>query len=220
VNADQPPATHPETPPSPVAAALAEPYSSGELRLLLQNPGRTFDVVLAGRERLAATIGAGRTPWLLVSVLLLCTTLASLPYGIVRGAECWWKIAALLGGSTLLCFPSLQVFGAYLGCRLRPIQNLALALVISSVAALFTLGFCPIVWFLGQTMAVGDWIDADVASLVMLAAALAAGLAQLTRCASTDPSLRANGSLPLLAVWQLLVAFVALRMARALGLFG
>lgn len=116
----------------------------------------------------------------------------------------------------MLCYPALQVFGAYLGSRLRPSQNLALALVVSGVAALFTLGFAPIVWFLGQTMRAGDSIDTDTASTVMLGAALLAGLVQLSCCATHDRMLRRNGIL--LIAWQVLVICIALRMARSLNL--
>lgn len=203
--------------PTPVPIAVpAEPYSTAELRQLLRRPAAAFDLVLARRDRLAATITAGTAAWGLALLLLVCTALASLPYGLVRGADAWWRIGVLFSGAVLLCYPALQVFGAYLGSRMQPAQNLALALVVSSVAALFSLGFFPIVWFLGQTMQVGDWIDADTASVVMLAAALLAGLLQLSRCLVRDASLRANGLL--LLVWQLLVVGVALRLARTLGL--
>jgi len=201
--------------PTP-AAAPAEPYSITELQLVLRRPGSAFDLVLARRDRLAATITTGSAVWWLALVLLACTALASLPYGFVRGTSAWWKVGVLFSGSVLLCYPALQVFGAYLGSRMQPAQNLALALVVSSVAALFTLGFFPIAWFLGQTMQAGDWIDANVASVVMLGAALLAGLLQLSRCLVRDASLRTNGLL--LAAWQFLVVCVALRMARALDL--
>lgn len=201
-------------PPPPVA-----PFTAVELRALARRPDRAFDLLLGSRERLAATVGDERPPWLLAAVLLATTALASLPYGLVHGGLACWKIGALFGGSVLLCWPSLQVFGAYLGRGLQPAQSLALALVISCVAALFTLGFFPILWFLQVTMEHGDRIDAADASLGMIVFALLAGLLQLTRCAAENTRLRANRSLPLLLVWQALVVFVALRMARALALF-
>ena len=205
------------TPPALPTAVL--PFDDAELRLLLHKPSRALQVVLAERQRLAASIAAARTPWLLVLVLLGCTVLTALPYGCVLGLAAWWKIAALFGGSVLLCFPSLQVFGSYLGSRMLPVQNLALALVISAVAALFTLGFFPIVWFLDLTMRGGDWIDGAQASVVLLAVALLAGIGQLAHCVALDRSLRPlPSSYLMLLVWQLLVTFVTWRMARALGL--
>ncbi len=38
----------------------------------------------------------------------------------------------------VICFPSLQVFSAYLGVKISITQNLALALIIPAAAALFT----------------------------------------------------------------------------------
>ena len=211
------PAPAPAPPPAgPIA--IAAPYTAAELRAVWRHPDHAFEFLLARRDRLAASIAGGDTLWQLVLVLVACTVLASIPYGFVRGSGSWWKIGVLFGGSVCLCFPSLQVFGAYLGSRLRPTQNVALALVISSVAALFTLGFFPILWFLGQTMMAGDWIDANVASIVMLGAALAAGLAQLLRLVRHDQALLPSRSVALLVAWQLLVLFVTLRMARALEL--
>lgn len=223
-----PPDPTPDPLPAPrvrpaAAAALPapRPFDDGELAAVLRRPAQALAVVLAERQRLAASIGSGSAPWRLVLLLLACTALAALPYGLVLGLPAWWKIAALFGGSVLLCYPSLQVFGSYLGSRLQPLQNLALALVIAAVAALFTLGFCPIVWFLQATMRQGDWIDAAKVSVVLLAAALLAGLAQLTHCVALDRTLRPQPtSYGLLLAWQLLVLFVTLRMARALDLLG
>jgi hypothetical protein len=207
--------------PTLPAPVLPTPFAAAELRGVLRDPAQALEIVLAARPRLAASIAAVGRPWPLVAVLALCTTVASLPYGLVLGASAFWKVTVLFGGSVLLCFPSLQVFGAYLGSRLQPVQNLALSLVIASVAALFTLGFAPIAWFLTATMAQGDWIDAHDVSLVLLAAALVAGLGQLTRCVRLEAGLLPNrSSLAVLVAWQALVVFVTLRMARALGLLG
>lgn len=210
------------TDPTPTPApAPALPFASAELRTLRREPARAFEILLTDRERLAATVAAVPRPWSLVAVLLACTALATVPYGVVRGGAAFWKVGALFGGAALLCFPSLQVFSAYLGSRLQPVQNLALSLLVAAVAALFTLGFSPIVWFLDLTMAEGDWIDASSASSVLLAAALTAGLAQLLRCSRLHEGLLpCRGSFGLLLGWQLLLAFVSLRLARSLDLLG
>ena len=219
--------THPLTEPPPpngasaTAAVATHPaFTDSELRSALRRPAEVLDLVLSRRQRLAASIAEGNNPWLLAALLAVCSVIASVPFGIVRGVGAWWKVAALFGGTALLCFPSLHVFGAFLGGRLRPARNLAFALVIPGVAALFTLGFFPIAWFLAVTMQAGDVIDADKAATAMLAAALLAGLAHVSRCAAQHRSLLANGSWPLLFAWQCLVVFVAFRLARALALFG
>ena len=201
------------------APPAAVPIGDDELRTLLREPGRAFDLLLGSRDRLAATIRDDQPPRTLCVALLVATALASLPFGLVHGGAAGWKIAALFGGSVLLCWPSLQVFASYLGTPLRPAQSLALALTIAAVAALFTLGFAPILWFLRVTMTTGDHIDATDAACGMLALALLAGLWQLARCSGADARLRNHRSFFLLLVWQLLVVFVAVRMARALALF-
>ena len=213
-----------DLPPDTPSPALeppppAEPFAPGELHALLRHPGHAFELLLAERERLAATVAGGAPPWSLCLVLLLATALAAVPYGLAQGGAAWWKVAALFGGSTLLCWPSLQVFGAYLGIRRGPANSLALALVIAAVASLFTLGLAPIRWFLELTMQQGDLIDAGTASRGMLALALLAGLLQLGLCTATNGDLRALRSRGLLLLWSALLLFVTVRMARAIALF-
>lgn len=121
----------------------------------------------------------------------------------------------------LLCSPSLQVFGAWIGCRLRSGQTLALALVVAAVAALFSLGFAPILWFLDVTMRDGDWIDAADVARLLLGCSLLAGLVQLLQSVLARPQvLRSRGGAWLLLGWELLVLGVTWRMARVLGLLG
>lgn len=214
-----PAAPSPESVPPPPAPPPAEPFATGELQALLRHPGQAFELLLAERERLAATVAGGAPPWTLCLVLLLATALAAVPYGLAQGGAGWWKVATLFGGSTLLCWPSLQVFGAYLGIRRGPANSLALSLVIAAVASLFTLGLAPIRWFLELTMQHGDLVDADTASRGMLALALLAGLMQLGLCASANGELRAVRSRGLLLLWSALLLFVTVRMARAIALF-
>jgi len=209
------------TPTSSSATTAAEPFGFADLVGMARSPSRVLDMVLAERPRLAASIALSTAPWTLVAVLVLCTAVASLPYGVVDGWSNAWRVAALYGGSVLLCWPSLQVFGAYLGSSLRPLQNLALSLLIASVAALFSLGFAPIVWFLRATMVNGDWIDGNAVYVVLLAFGLFAGLGQFSRCVAGHRDLRPFGPAGILLLsWQVLVVFVTWRMARALGLVG
>jgi hypothetical protein len=204
-------------PPTPtLAPEPAAAWSMTEIDAVWRHPDRTFEIVLACPDRLAATIAGGRQLLPLLRVLLACTVLATLPYGLVMGLHAVWKLGALYGGSVLLCWPSLQVFASFLGHRVHPAQSLALALVMSSVAALFTLGFVPIQWFLGVTMTAGDRITSADTSAVMLTGAGIAGLLQVWRGTRRAP----QQVHPALLVWQLLVVFVTLRMARVLGLPG
>jgi hypothetical protein len=197
--------------------APATPFAGAELAAMLRWPGRSFDAVLGEHRRLGASL-AGPPAWRLAAVLTALIALTSLPFGVVlTGADCW-KVAALFGGSVLLCWPSLQVFGAYLGCGLHPAQSLALALLTACVATMFTFGFAPILWFLQVTMQHGDRVDAADAASAMLTVALLAGLAHAARCCAARTAGHRDRAFVLLIVWQVLVLMLTIRMARALGL--
>ena len=112
----------------------------------------------------------------------------------------------------------LVLVGAYLGVRLQPIQCLAIALVIPSAAALFTLGFAPIYWFLQFTMPAADagW---NVTRIVLLVLSLVLALSHVNRCLYSDARLAPlRDSWALWAGWQLLVVFLTWRMAETLGM--
>lgn len=190
-----------------------------ELHHLLRSPARAVDFVLADHGRLAASIARGQAPLLLSGLLLACSLVASLPYALANGWTVPWRIGALYSGSVLVCWPSLQVFGSFLGIRLHPTQSLQLSLLIAAAASIFTLGFAPIVWFLRATMRSGDWVDVDSMYRVLLVLALLGGIGQLGRCIGTNPALRGlRAAWPLLVAWQGLVLFITWRMARTLGL--
>jgi hypothetical protein len=149
--------------------------------------------------------------------LLLSSVLFALPFGAVLDLGRFWKVAWLLIGSLLICFPSLHIFSVYFGSRLSVAQNLCLSLSITSVAALFTFGFFPILWFFDATMpSTAATVTSDGIAVFLLTLSLLAGLGQLTGL------LRAGGarialSLFLLA-WQVLFVFITFRMACFLDL--
>lgn len=207
------PSSPPEPPPAP-----SQPFTTDDLRACLWRPQRTLDVVLVERGRLVASVLAPRTLLPLVAVLLLCGVVFAVPFGLVDGPRRAGHIATLLVGSVLLCFPSLQVFGAYLGLRLTLAQNLAIALLIPSAAALFTFGFFPIHWFLLATMGDAPSTGSTI-RVVLLSASLLLGLSHCNRCLFLDRSLQAfRASWVLWIAWQALLLFISWRMARALGL--
>ena len=124
-------------------------------------------------------------------------------------------------GSVLLCFPSLQVFGSYLGVRMHPAQNLAIALVIPSAAALFTFGFAPIYWFLDFTMPVDAGTQGGtVTRVVLLVFSLLLALSHLNRCLFADSNLKVlRENWALWVGWQVLLVFLTYRMAETLDMF-
>jgi hypothetical protein len=206
------------TVPAPAAAAPPEPFAAAEWQAALARPTLLLDLLFAQRERFGASVAQGHGLLLPAGLLLACSVLTALPYGLVLSPRHGYRVALLFTGSLLICWPSLCVFGNYVGLRLRPLQMLLLALPISSIAGLFTFGFFPILWFLIATMRDGDQITGQGASLALLAIALLAGLAWLLRCLDAATELRDGAARWLLPGWQLLLTFVTMRMARALEL--
>lgn len=129
-------------------------------------------------------------------------------------------MTALYLGSTLIRVPSLFVFTGYTGTRVSLAQILVLALMIPASAALFTLGFAPILEFLRLTMAEEPKeIGWDSISKVLLGISLAAGIIQLWRCflgsrQKANPALLAL----VLLVGHGVFLYVFTRMFRVLGL--
>ncbi|HEX6811407.1 MAG TPA: hypothetical protein VF384_07280 [Planctomycetota bacterium] len=209
------PEPRPETPTAPTPP---EPFAPAEWQAAVAQPARLLELLFAQRERFGASVARGQELRLPAVLLLGSSVLTALPYGLVLSPQHGYRIALLFTGSLLLCWPSLCVFGSYVGCRLRPLQMLMLALSIGSIAGLFTFGFFPILWFLLATMRDGDLVTGHGASLALLAIALLAGLAWLLRCLDGTSELCSRGTRWLLLGWQVLVGFVTLRMARALEL--
>jgi len=192
------------------------PHGAGDLVRVFTRPLRAVDLVLAERARLVTTAMHG-SPVLLSAVLLFTSVVFTLPYGFVLGEP--WRIAVLYVGSIAICWPSLHVFTAFLGLRCAPGQSLFLALVSTAVAALFTFGFFPVLWFLTATMPEQSRVTAAHVSTLLLALALFAGLAQPARCL-LDAKNHELSSIPpwLLLAWDALVLLICHRMATVLEL--
>ncbi|MCA8979104.1 MAG: hypothetical protein H6831_06030 [Planctomycetes bacterium] len=227
-----PPARPSAGPPSPALRAAAwrieeraariaaiEPHTGAELRRALVSPFGALELVLADQERVAKDIlGAGGVTRL-IAVLLGVSLLYSVPYGLVLGLDFTWRVGALFLGSLAICLPSLQVFSNFIGIRIDVGRNAALTLLVTSVAAAFSFGFFPILWFLRATMADGEIVNLTGLSVLFLTVALFAGIAQLLRCLGVMTAVTGRrDSLWLIVVWLCLLLFVTLRMARTLGL--
>ncbi|MCA8976876.1 MAG: hypothetical protein KDC98_19290 [Planctomycetes bacterium] len=177
--------------------------------------------MLAERHRLVATVRAGTASTALLAVLAICSTAFAVPFSLVDGGARLGHVAILFLGSVLICFPSLQVFGSYLGVRLSLAQNLALSLVIPSAAALFTLGFFPIYWFLDATMPADAAVTGTSIRVALLVCSMLLALSHCNRCLFVDAALRAlRTRWPLWLGWQVLLLFITYRMATTLGMFG
>jgi len=213
--------TDPAAPLPAAAAAPAAAFAPGELRASLARPHRALDILLAQRARLTATVRAHENLAMLAALMLACSIAFTVPFACVRGIPKAADVAVLFVGSTLLCFPSLQVFSSYLGATLTVAQNLVLALLVPSAAAMFCLGFFPIYWFLDLTMARDAAVNARDIAIGLLVVSLVLGLSHLNRCLFADSALAGLRSSWLLLVgWQVLLLFITYRMALVLGILG
>lgn len=197
----------------------AEPLTREELSASLLRPHRMLDVVLGEPRRLSSNILAGVELRALVLALLVCSTLFTVPFALVDGWSRLAHVAMLYLGTVLLCFPSLLVFSSYLGVKIHAAQSLTIALVIPAAAAVFTLGFAPIYWFLDATMPEGGGVGGVAMRITLLVLSLVLGLSQVNRCLLANEKFRAmRDSWPLWFGWQLLLILLSIRMARTLGL--
>ena len=210
----------PEASPSPrPPEPQALPFAAEQLRGLLRHPHLLPDVVLGAPARVAASVLDPASRRALLPVLLGGSALFAIPYGLVLEPGRAWRIGILLLGTLAICFPSLHVFGAYVGRKITLAQNLALGLVIPCVAAVFTFGFFPIVWFLRATMDEGTRIGPGDLSSFLLVVSLVAGLGQIWRCTSSRKELQPAGpTLFVMVGWHVLFLFIAFRLASVLGL--
>jgi hypothetical protein len=216
----------PNVPPSLPACSQAEEaiaFSQEEYEGALKRPQQTIEYVLGSRSRLARSVWDGEAPWRLAAMLLAVSLLASIPYGIVSPHGDWWKIAVLYCGSLAICFPSLHIFAQFFGVKLKLMRSLALSMIITATAAIFTFGFFPIIWFLKFSIIRREQtvIGPDELSTFLLYVSLALGLVQIGRCLS-DPGFRRAQKSPslwfLFILWAPLLIFITYRMACRLEL--
>lgn len=194
------------------------PWSEQDLVEVWRRPHRAADILLTYPERLGATVANERLI-ALNGTLLMVSVLFALPFGLILGPDKLWSVGILFLGSLAVCFPSLHVFSAFIGRRVDIGQDLALALSIAAVAALFAAGFAPIFWFLQATMGESVLLSARFLGNGLLAFSLFAGLTYQARCMRATPELKASpGAASVLIIWHLLLVFVVVRMAGALGL--
>ena len=210
------------TSPLPIECTqgFATSHSRDELVAALRHPQQLLQLVLVQRERLHTSIARDQHLWWLAGSLALGTVLYALPFGAVLGLTKCWRVSALLLGSIAICVPSLHVVGAFIGSRLQLAQTLCLALIVSSVAALFTFGFFPIIWFLSATMEQGSAISASGIAVLLLCIAQAAGVARFLGSQHAVSLLREFKPTfkVLLVGWLGLLLFITGRLAMALEL--
>lgn len=214
---DSPTPPVPTPPPLPVPP---EPFSARDLRRAAARPSLLVECLLGRNDRLGSTLSGGNATWTLAVLLTAVSLLSPIPYGLLAPTASAWKVAVLFAGSLGICFPCLYMFGQYLGLDLGLARSLALALIVTAVAGLFTLAFAPIIWFITFTVQVdpGSTISPRGLSVFLLAVCLLLGVVQMYRCLLGPHTLSRqfpNGPL-LVTTWLALLAFITFRMARLL----
>ena len=226
-SADPEPPADPRPPPRRSTAASArvlppaEPHSLEEIRRALGRPDLLVDLVLAAPRRLASDIASRANTGPVATLLAVASVAFAVPYGCVHGFGSWWRMVPLFLGTVAICFPSLHVFCSYLGLRVTLAQNLVLALTISAVAAIFSLGFAPILAFLRLTIDPGAHeVGWESLSVLLLAASLLAGIAQLWRCLRGWNGMATPRSFAIvLLFWHVMLIYIFARMGTVLGLW-
>lgn len=206
---------------SPATALVPPvPYELRDLIGALKSPSGLMQVILSDKERLAATLFSGRHTVVLASCLLVGAIVFALPFGAIHDWRRAWVVIALYLGPIVVCLPSLQVVGQYIGIKMAPSHFVAFGLSFAATAAMFSFGFFPIQWFLSATMHdEGSIVRAADIGKVLLTISFAAGVFTMFRileCARKHRWL--TSGIGLLVAWQALLAFISLRMAHTLGL--
>ena len=214
---EQPTADEPPAPMPRAEVPEAKAFAVEEIQQIFRSPLASFDLVLAQQARLSQTIRHGERPLLLAMALFFTTLLFSLPFGAVVDISRFWRVALLLLGSLAICLPSLAVFSSYLGGKVDVRQHLSLGLVLTGVAALFTFGFFPVLWFLRVTMADDSVLGVPQLSMVLLIVAQFAGVARLLRVLGNLSGV-GESYRPVIAGWLFLFSFITYRMAVVLDL--
>lgn len=156
--------------------------------------------------------------WRIIVAMVVMAILCMLIYGLVvgtfsRGAQLWIAPVKMVIGlliSTLICLPSLYIFGCLSGSRARLSEMAGLVAGKLLLMALLLIGFAPVAWLFSEstnsicwmgTLHLTFWAIATVFGLRFLAAGFAA----------TQARSRAG-----LVVWSIIFVLVALQMTTAL----
>jgi hypothetical protein len=196
-----------------------EAYEKKELLFSFLLPHRAIAVILSDRGRFAASVSEKKELGFILLLLYFISSLAPIPYSLLSRADDYWRISVLYLGSVFICFPSLIVFGAFLGMKIHAPQMLSFSLLISATAALFTLGFAPIIWFFRITMDETSSVDVlQSLSTALLITALIAGIIHMSLCLFSKKRFGVSSAFgTLLLVWQVLLIFITCRMGAFLG---
>ncbi len=156
--------------------------------------------------------------WRAIAVLIGVAIVCALVYGLVvgtfsRGDQLWIapvKIALGLFISTLICLPSLYIFGCLGGSQARLTEMVGLVSGLLALMTLLLLGFAPVAWLFSESTQSLCWMGA--LHLAFWAIATAFGLRFLAAGFKATKARSSAG----LAVWSIIFVLVMLQMTTAL----
>ncbi len=198
----------------------APEFERDEIVASFLRPGRMINIILAERKRWASTIATQDHLGPLALLMFTASLVFAIPFGLVVEVSSFWRVPVAFLGSLLICFPSLQVFTAFIGFRVDVKQNLSLALLITSVTGIFTFGFAPILLFLSWTLSDKSQGTIEGLTILFLVVSLLSAIIHLSRVLFGDRRLAPGGAYSaLFLLWQMLLIFITVRMCLFLKLF-
>jgi hypothetical protein len=208
----------PRLPPIPPGAFVPPPLGEDPAdREPALNPASAVEAILRQPRRVMYQLrqpGAGK----LIGSMLFVTVLCSMVYGVIvgsfSGGTQWWaapvKICAGLLISTLICLPSLYIFGCLSGAQARLSEIFGMVVGLLMLTTILLIGFAPVAWLFSQSTESIVWMG--VLHLVFFAVATGFGLRFLDAAFSHSKARSPVG----LRTWVILFLLVVLQMSAAL----
>jgi hypothetical protein len=212
-----------DVPMSPLVARLeADQFDAASQLRWPRAPFAAAGAVLKAQGAVIRDLKEGRRLGGYLGSLLLASVLFSAAYGAVLGLfqpglqtlYAALKIPIVVVGTALLCAPTFYVFNSILGSRLSLLQTLCVVLFLAAGAGLVLVAFAPIAWFFTVSTGGVEFLTILHLGVFLVAAgygirSLDAGRRYLAWLDSTQTAIHGK----MLALWFLLVVFVALQMA-------
>jgi len=212
--------------PDPQPTPSAPPFINPANRPLGDDPGERVPItsvfsaiesILRHPRRVMFQLrqpGAGK----LIATMLFATVIFSLIYGVIVGSFSggmqWWAAPVKISGgllvSTIICLPSLYIFGCLSGSQARLIEICGLVAGLLMLMTLLLIGFAPVAWLFSQSTESLNWMG--TLHLIFWGIATAFGLRFLEAGFSHSKASSNAG----LFTWIIIFVLVALQMTTAL----
>ncbi len=212
-NPPQAPLIPPQIPP-----ARARPLGeNAEEQQPIRGLAGAIEAILRQPRRLMFQLrqpGAGR----LIAAMLFISAVCSLIYGVIVGSfsghEQWSaapvKIAGGLLVSTVICLPSLYIFGCLSGSQARLVEIVGMVSGLLMLMTILLIGFAPVAWLFSESTNSLCWMGA--LHLLFWCVATGFGLRFLYAAFSHSNARSSAG----LNTWIVIFVLVVLQMTTAL----